>query len=82
MGSHLRGVNGDDKKASVILTLPRREPLFLDSLGDGTPRPIVLHEPLTRTRIIVLVLAAALLGAGAWSALTNTAACSTRLEAA
>ncbi len=75
-------MNREDKTANVILTLPRSEPLFLDSLGDGTPRPIVLHDPLTRTRIIVLMLAAALLGAGAWSALTNTAACSARLEAA
>ena len=72
----------EGKQDSVIVKLSCREPLFLDSLGDGTPRPIVLQDPITRTGIIVLMLAAALLGAGAWSALTNTAACSTRLEAA
>ncbi len=75
-------MNIRDKHASVILSLPRREPLFLDSLGDGTPRPIVLQAPITRTGIIVLMLAAALLGAGASTALSNTLACSIRSEAA
>lgn len=65
-----------------VIVAPR-EPLFLDSLGDGTPRPIVLRDPMTRTRIIVLMVASALLGAGAWAALTKTpSACSARLEAA
>ena len=59
------------------------EPLFLDSLGDGTPRPIVLRDPMTRANIIVLMLASALLGAGAWAALAKTTASagSARLEA-
>ena len=67
---------------AVIVAVP--EPLFLDSLGDAIPRPIVLRDPMTRTSIIALMLASALLGAGAWAALTKTTACacSARLETA